>query len=191
MERIMRKLVVFSHVSLDGFFVDANGGMSWAKSERNDAEWNAFVADNTKGGGPLLFGRVTYQLMASYWPTPMADHDDPIVADRMNTLPKVVFSRTLDKPSWRNTTLVKGDLATEVRKMKEQSGGGMVILGSGTIVSQLAQLGLIDEYQIAMNPIILGKGRTLFEGVTKQINLKLTKLRAFRNGNVFLGYELA
>ena len=187
----MRKLIVFNHVSLDGYFVDANGGMSWAKSDHNDAEWNAFVAENAKGDGPLLFGRVTYELMASYWPTPIADHHDPIVAERMNNLPKVVFSRTLDEASWKNTKLVKGDLASEIRKMKKEPGEGMAILGSGTIVSQLAQEGLIDEYQIVVNPIILGKGRTMFDGVKEKLNLKLTKTRAFGNGNVFLCYEPA
>jgi dihydrofolate reductase len=184
----MRKLIVFNHVSLDGFFVDAKGGMSWAKSGRNDAEWNAFVADNARGDGPLLFGRVTYELMASFWPTPMADHHDPSVAKRMNALPKVVFSRTLEKASWNNTKLVKGDLVAEVKKMKQEPGEGMAILGSGTIVSQLAQAGLIDEYQIAMNPIILGRGRTMFDGVDHKLNLKLTRSRSFGNGNIVMWY---
>jgi dihydrofolate reductase len=185
----MRKLIAFNHVSLDGYFVDVNGGMSWAKSDLKDAEWNAFVAENAKGGGMLVFGRVTYQLMASYWPTPIADQHDPIVAEQMNNLPKVVFSRTLDKASWKNTKLVKGDLAWEIRKMKQEPGEGLAILGSGTIISQLAQEGLIDEYQVVVNPIVLGQGRTMFEGVKEKLNLKLTKTRGFGNGNVFLCYE--
>jgi dihydrofolate reductase len=185
----MQKLVVFNHVSLDGYFVDANNGMSWAKSEANDAEWNAFVAENAKGDGTLLFGRVTYEMMASYWPTPIADQHHPSVAERMNNLPKLVFSRTLNRASWANTRLLKGDLATEVRKLKQQPGEGMVILGSGTIVAQLAQAGLIDEYQVAINPIILGKGRTMFEGA--KLSLSLTRSRAFGNGNVVLWYQPA
>src|SRR5262245_34418252 len=116
----MRKLIVFNHASLDGYFVDEDGSMNWAKSDANDAEWNAFVAQNAKGDGPLLFGRIAYELMASYWPTPVADHHAPEVAERMNKLPKVVFSRTLDNASWNNTRLVKGDLASEVRKMKNE-----------------------------------------------------------------------
>ena len=187
----MRKLAVFNHVSLDGYFVDMNGSMSWAKSGTKDAEWNAFVAENAKGDGPLLFGRVTYELMASFWPTPMADQHDPVVAERMNKLPKVVFSKTLDKASWSNTRLVKGDMVAEIRKMKKESGEDMVILGSGSIVSQLAQEGLIDAYQVVVNPIVLGKGRTMFDGVKEKLNLKLTKTRAFGNGNVFLCYEPA
>jgi len=187
----MRKLAVFNHVSLDGYFVDVKGSMSWAKSDTKDAEWNAFVAENAKGDGLLLFGRVTYELMASFWPTPMADQHDPVVAERMNKLPKVAFSKTLDKASWSNTRLVKGDMIAEIRKMKKDSGEDMVILGSGSIVSQLAQEGLIDAYQVVVNPIVLGKGRTMFDGVKEKLNLKLTKTRAFGNGNVFLCYEPA
>jgi dihydrofolate reductase len=107
----------------------------------------------------------------------------------MNSMPKVVFSRKLKKASWSNTTLVKTDPVTAVRKMKAERGPDMVILGSGTIVSQLAQAGLIDEYQIVVGPIVLGKGRTLFEGVQKRIPLKRTRTRAFGNGNVVLYYE--
>lgn len=183
----MRKLAVFNSVTLDGYFVGGNGDMSWA--HKNDAEWNAFVADNAKGESQLLFGRITYELMASFWPTPQAMETLPIVAERMNRLPKVVFSRTLDKASWSNTKLVKGDLAAEIRKMKEEPGPVMVIMGRGSIVSQLTQEGLIDEYQIALNPIVLGRGRTMFDGVAAKLNLRLTTSRAFANGNVFLRYE--
>jgi dihydrofolate reductase len=187
----MQKLTVFNHVSLDGYFVDAGGSMSWAHAGMQDPEWNAFVAQNATGDGTLVFGRVTYDLMTSYWPTSMAKQHDPVIAERMNNLPKIVFSRTMDKASWNNTKLVKGDLATEVRKLKIESGGGMVILGSGSIVSQLAQAGLIDAYQFVVNPIILGKGRTMFDGVKENVNLKLTRTRAFGNGNVFACYEPA
>jgi dihydrofolate reductase len=185
----MRKLIVFNQVSLDGFFVDAQGDMSWAHKAGDDAEWNAFVAGNAGGGGVLLFGRITYDLMASYWPTPLAARNDPVLAEHMNGLSKVVFSRTLDKASWKNTTLVKGDPAAAVRKMKAESGQGMVILGSGTIVSQLAQARLIDEYQLVVNPIVLGGGRTMFDGVKQKLALKLTSSRTFGNGNVVLCYE--
>ena len=188
----MRNLVVFNHISLDGYFVDVNGSMMWAHGGRSttDDEWNAFVAGNASGEGTLLFGRITYDLMVSYWPTPMAKQNDAAVAERMNALPKVVFSRTLDKAAWNNTKLVKGELTSEVRKMKNEAGEGMVILGSGSIVSQLAQEGLIDSYQFVVNPTVLGKGRSMFEGVKDKMSLKLTKTRAFSNGNVFLSYDL-
>jgi len=185
----MRRLVVFNSVSIDGYFVDLNGDMSWAKNATPDAEWDAFGEENAKGGGMLLFGRITYEMMASFWPTPLAAQIDPVVAERMNSLPKVVFSRTLSQASWSNTKLVKGDMAAEVRKMKQEPGQGMAILGSGSIVSQLAQEGLVDEYQIVVNPVVLGAGRTMFDGITENLSLKLTKTRAFGNGNVLLCYE--
>ena len=185
----MRKLIVFNHVSLDGYFVDGSGDMSWAKADHQDEEWDAFVAGNASGGGVLVFGRVTYDLMASFWPTPFAIESMPVVAAGMNNMPKVVFSRTLDHASWNNTTLVKGDLAAEMRKMKQASGENMVILGSGRIVSQLAQEMLIDEYQIVYHPIILGAGKTMFEGVKNNTKLKRTRYKEFKNGNMMAWYE--
>ena len=192
----MRKLIVFNHVSLDGYFVDANNSMSWAKTRKDDAEWNAFVEQNASGNGPLLFGRKTYELMIQYWPTPMAKQHDAAIADRMNKLPKVVFSKTLNdasqiNASWNNTKLVRDDLAGEVRRMKQESGDGLTILGSGTLVAQLADAGLIDEYHVVVNPVVLGKGRTMFEGVKEKLPLKPTKSKTFGNGCVYLVYEPA
>ena len=185
----MRKLSVFNNVTLDGYFTDSNNDMSWA--HKNDPEWNSFTAENASGGGTLLFGRITYDLMASFWPTKQALEMMPTVAEQMNNLPKVVFSRTMDKPSWKNTRLVKNNIAAEVRKMKDESGPDMVIMGSGTIVSQLTQEGLIDEYQIVVHPLILGSGRTMFEGVNDRVALKRTRSRTFDNGNLFVCYEPA
>jgi dihydrofolate reductase len=188
-EGIMRKLGVFNTVSVDGYFTDANGSMSWAHNARPDAEWDAFVSGNASGGGMLLFGRITYDMMASFWPTPMAAKNMPTVAEGMNRMPKAVFSRTIDTASWNNTKVVKGDLATQVRKLKSEPGPDMVILGSGSIVSQLAQEGLIDEYQIVTAPLALGAGRTLFDGVKSALKLSLKKSRSFANGNVVSWYE--
>jgi dihydrofolate reductase len=185
----MRKLVVFNAVTLDGYFVDGKGDMGWA--HKNDDEWNAFASENASGSGVLVFGRITYELMASYWPTPMALQNSPEVAKGMNAMPKIVFSRTLDTVSWNNTKLLKGDLAAEVGKLKQEPGPDMVILGSGSIVSQLAQQNLIDEYQIALSPTVLGQGRTMFEGVKQKLNFKLTNSHTFGNGTVFLRYQPA
>lgn len=184
----MRKLVVFNSVTLDGYFTGVNGDFSWAKGN-NDAEWDAFVAENAKGGGVLVFGRITYELMMSFWPTPAALKSFPVVAERMNSLPKVVFSRTLDTASWNNTKLVKEDMEAEIRKMKKEPGEDMVLMGSGTVVSQLAREDLIDEYQIVMTPVVLGEGRTMFDGIKEKLTFKLTKTRTFSNGNVLLCYE--
>jgi dihydrofolate reductase len=185
----VQKLIVFNNISLDGYFTAANGDFSWAKVDSDDAEFTEFVEGNAGGDGQLLFGRITYQMMASFWPTPHAIKNFPKTAEGMNRAPKVVFSRTLSDASWNNTRLVKKDLVSEVRKMKSEQGNGMAILGSGTIVAQLAPEGLIDEYQFVVNPAVLGKGRTMFEGVNEKLNLKLTKTRTFKNGKVYLCYQ--
>ena len=137
----------------------------------------------------MMFGRVTYQMMESFWPTPAAAQMFPEVAEGMNKSPKVVFSKTLDEVTWNNTRLLKGDLVEEVRKLKEESGDQLVLMGSGSIVAQLAPAGLIDEYQMVVNPLVLGDGRTMFEGVKEKIKLTLTDSRAFKNGNVLLSYK--
>lgn len=183
----MRKLIVFNSVTLDGYFAGVNGDISWAHTQ--DAEFQKFVEANASGGGELLFGRITYDLMAGYWPTPLAKQNDPVVAEGMNSLPKVVFSRTMDEASWKNTKLVKTDMPGTVRKMKKEPGNPLVILGSGSIVAQLAQERLIDEYQFVMIPVALGKGRTMFDGMKEKLTLALKGSRTFKNGNVFLCYE--
>ena len=183
----MRKLIVFNQVSLDGYIADAKGDMSWA--HKDDPEWTAFSSENASGDGMLLFGRVTYDLMAAFWPTPAAMQAMPAVAEGMNRMPKVVFSRKMKKAAWQNTTLVKKDLVGAVTKMKNERGPGMVILGSGSIVSQLTEAGLIDEYQMIVNPVVLGKGKTMFEGVKSRVTLRLTRTRPFTNGNVVLWYD--
>ncbi|MFZ1132139.1 MAG: dihydrofolate reductase family protein [Terriglobales bacterium] len=189
----MRRLIVFNNVSLDGYFADEHGDMSWA--HQPDPEWKSFVEQNASGGGELVFGRITYELMASYWPTPRAIKNDPLVAEGMNRLPKVVFSKTLQKASWNNTRLVKEDLSAEIRKMKQDPGQApgldMLIFGSGSLIAQLAHQGLIDEYQIVVHPVVLGKGRTMFDGLTRKLPLKLTRTRTFANGNVLLWYQPA
>ena len=183
----MRKLTVFNSVSLDGYFSDSHGDMSWA--HRQDAEWGAFVSGNASGGGLLVFGRVTYDLMAGYWPTAAALQGNPVVAEQMNNLPKIVFSRTLDRASWNNTKLIKGDIVAATRQLKREPGPDMVILGSGSIVAQLTDARLIDEYQIVLCAVVLGGGRTMFQGVKQKQDLSLKQARPFSNGNVVLWYE--
>ena len=184
----MRKLSAFIQVSLDGYFEDADGEMQWAHVGNEDAEWSEFVASNAKSGGEILFGRVTYEMMASYWPTAMAAQNDPIVAERMNALPKTVFSNTLRKASWNNTKIINGDIVADAMEMKEAPGPDMVILGSGTIISLFAETRLIDEIQMVVNPIVLGDGRTPFERVQERFGLRLTKSTEFKNGRVLLSY---
>jgi dihydrofolate reductase len=185
----MRKLTVFNHITLDGYFTSAEGDMSWAYQRKDDAEFNAFVANNASHGGAIVLGRVTYDLMASFWPTPMAQAQMPAVAEGMNKLQKIVFSRTLDKADWANTTVINTDMPAAVRKLKREPGPDMVILGSGSIVAQLAQEGLVDEFHVLVNPVVLGAGRTMFEGVKQAPHLELTHSRTFGNGLVLLTYR--
>lgn len=184
----MRKLSVFESVTLNGYYSGPDGDMSWAYALSANPEFQEFVKANASNAGTLLFGRVTYQMMASYWPTPAAATTDPVVAKGMNEAEKVVFSRTLKKADWANTIIVKSDLLDAVRKLKQQSGKSLVVLGSGSIVAQLADAGLVDEYQIVVKPVALGKGRILFEGIKASLALKLTGSRVFGNGSLVLNY---
>lgn len=185
----MRRLIVFNNISLDGYFVDAHASMSWAHNTAPDAEWQAFMVANSTSPAVLVFGRITYDLMVSFWPTPMAAQQMPAAAEGMNRSQKLVFSRTMDKASWNNTRVVKTDPVAEMRRLKNEPGDDLCILGSGSIVAQLAPEGLIDEYLIAVAPVALGKGRTMFEGVTKPLKFTRTKCQPFANGNVLLCYE--
>jgi dihydrofolate reductase len=185
----MRKLAMFNAVTLDGFFCGPGGDLSWAHGAPDDTEWNDFVAGNASGDGSLVFGRVTYDMMASYWPTPMAMQNSPIVAAQMTARSKLVFSRTLENVPWANTTVVGSDPVEAMRRLKNEPGNDMTILGSGSIVALLAGSGLIDEYQFVVRPIVLGKGRTLFEGLAAPLGMMLAKSRAFGNGSVWLRYE--
>lgn len=184
----MRKLAVFENVTLDGFFTDRNGGMDWAHAGKPDPEFDAYVRGNAKGEATQVFGRITYEQMAGFWPTPMAAEMMPEVAAGMNRAPKIVFSRTLAKAEWNNTRLVKADPVEEIRRLKSEAGSDMVILGSGTIVSQLARAGLVDAYTFVIVPVAIGSGRTLFEGMKEPLGLELVSSRAFPGGKAVLSY---
>ncbi len=184
----MRKLAVFNNVSLDGYIADSKGDMSWA--HRQDAEWAAFTAENSKGDSAMLFGRVTYDMMAGFWPTPAAAQSLPDLSRRMNEAQKYVVSRTLTRADWNNTKLIKDDLSGTVRKLKAEPGPDLVIFGSGTVISQLTEDRLVDQYQIIVVPVVLGGGKPMFAGVGNNPQLRHIKSRSFTNGNVALWYEL-
>jgi dihydrofolate reductase len=181
----MRNLFVFNLITLDGFFAGTKGEIDW---HNVDEEFNDFSIEQLSQIGTLLFGRVTYDLMYSYWPTPQALNDDPTVAKAMNRIPKVVFSKKLEKVEWENTTLIKENIVEEVKKLKQKPGKDIAIFGSGTIVQLLTDAGLIDEYRLIVNPVILGKGKLLFKDV-KKLRLKLLETKIFKSGNVLLCYR--
>jgi dihydrofolate reductase len=182
----MRKVILFMMVTLDGFFEGPNGEIDW---HNVDQEFNKFAIEQMDSVDILLFGRKTYELMASYWPTPAATTDDPIVADKMNRLPKIVFSKTLSSVEWQNTRLVKENVAEEVAKLKHQPGKDLIIFGSSDLAVTFIQHGLLDEFRIMVNPVVLGNGKPLFKGIKDRLNLKLLKTKTFRSGNVLLYYE--
>jgi dihydrofolate reductase len=142
-------------------------------------------------GSTPLFGRKTYELMKSYWPTDEAKRRMPEVAAGMEAMEKVVFSRSLNEPGWKNARIVKGDVANEVKKLKDGTGNPMLIMGSGSIVSLLTKERLIDSYTMVIWPIVLGAGRTMFEGVEGIVDLKKVDEKTFANGNIVATYELA
>ncbi len=181
----MRKLRVFESISVDGCFTDASGDMSWAHAGREDAEFAEWVSGNASGGGALLFGRKTYQMMEAYWPTAAAAQQMPAVAKGMNAATKYVASKTI-RPAWENSHLLKGDLLDAVRGLKASRGPDITVLGSGSVVAQLGEGGLVDEYQFVIIPVALGGGRTVF---TRGCKLRLVSQRAFRCGNVVVTYR--
>jgi dihydrofolate reductase len=182
----MGKVRVFNFVTLNGYYKGPNGDISW---HRHGAEENAYAAEALKTGSTLLFGRATYELMASYWPTPLAVQNDPLVAAGMNNAEKIVFSRTLEQVDWNNARLVRENVAETVRKMKQHPGKDMTILGSGSIATQLAERGLIDEYQIMVDPVVLGEGTPIFKGIGHTLDLELTSTKTFKSGVVLLNYR--
>jgi dihydrofolate reductase len=181
----MRKVFLFNMTTLDGFFEGPNQDISW---HNVDEEFNDFAIEQLNEIGTLLFGRVTYQGMASYWPTELAIRDDPAVAGLMNSLPKIVFSKTLDKAEWNNSRLIKENAVDEVLKLKQQPGKDIAIFGSSDLAVTLAQNGVIDEYRIIVNPVFLGNGTSLLKGIKEKLNLKLLNARIFKSGNVLLYY---
>jgi len=183
----MRKVIVSNLVSLDGYFEGPNKELDWFVVEE---EFFDYVKEMFTTVDTILFGRVTYQMMESYWPT--NTDGDPIITNKMNALPKVVFSKTLEEVKWgkwNNARLIKENIAEEVTKMKQEQGKDMVIFGSGELVSSFTQLGLIDEYRIILNPVILGNGNLLFKGIKERISLTLQKTKTLGSGVIILYYE--
>ena len=182
----MRKILFFMLTSLDGYFAGPNHDINW---HNVDEEFNEFAIDQLMSVDTLIFGRVTYELMASYWPAPAVIESDPIVAGMMNSATKLVFSRTLEKVAWENSRLIKDHIAEEMLKLKQEPGKDMIILGSSDLAVTFMEQGLIDELRIMVNPVVLGEGKTLFKGVHDRLKLKLVKTRMFDSGNVLLYYE--
>ena len=183
----MRKLTVFNFMTMNGYFKGANEDISWHKNVVGEEEAE-FANEGAQSQGTLLFGRVTYEMMVSFWPTPAAKEAMPLVADGMNKSEKIVFSRTMKTAEWNNTRVISGNIVEEVKKLKKASGSDITILGSGSIVTQLAEAGLIDEYQFMVDPVALGEGTPPFKGMKRLLSLKLTHTKNFKTGVVLNTY---
>jgi dihydrofolate reductase len=184
----MRKIFAFLMATVDGYYEGPNQEFDfWI----TDEEFNDLSVEQLDEVDTLLFGRVTYEGMAAYWPTPAAAEDDPRITARMNSISKLVVSRTLDKPDWENTRVIKDDVAEELTRLKQQPGKAIAIFGSSDLTVNLLEQGLVDEVRIMVNPVAIGAGKSLFRTADRKIDLKLLKTRAFKSGNVLLYYEPA
>ncbi|PJZ55559.1 dihydrofolate reductase family protein [Leptospira barantonii] len=183
----MRKIIFQMMTSLDGYFEGPSGTLDWHVV---DEEFNLYAIDLLNNVDALIFGRKTYELMASYWPTKGAIEDDPIVASKMTELTKIVYSKTLNKSDWQNVKFSRGEnIGKELNELKSLPGKDMAVFGSSDLSLDLIREGLIDEYRIFVNPVVLGGGKTLFQGIKDRIKLKLTQTRTFQSGNVLLYYK--
>lgn len=185
----MRKLIASIFLSLDGFVSSESGDVGWVINNFND-QMGKYAGDLMESMDTVVLGRVTYELMSGHWPS-QTEASSP-GANRMNNTPKVVFSRTLKKAEWGkydNATIVNEGAAEKVAKMKQQPGKNMVIYGSANLVQGFTQMGLIDEYQLLVHPILLGAGKPLFPALPKAVSLKLIRTESFKNDVVVLYYQ--
>lgn len=179
----MRKIQLFMNVSLDGYIAGPDNDISVF---HNDFE--AFSPDQSGEVDTLLFGRKTYDMM-KFWSTPQGQELQPDIARFMNEKHKVVASHESFDPGWSNVTVISHDVPGQIRKLKEQPGKTMLILGSNSLCVSLIETGLIDEFQIMVNPIVLGEGVSLFKGLSNKADLKLVDTKSFRSGAVLLSYR--
>lgn len=195
----MRRIVAFNRVTADGYFTSPDGKLDWVVPEPQiDKE----AGEGMSGQGAILFGRRTYEMFQAFWPHALEDPGtapDPHMPGRrspeiramavwINEAAKVVFSKTLEDVTWKNTRLLHAFDPREVEAMKKQPGPDMLIFGSGSIASQLTEHGLIDEYRFVVGPVLLGRGRPLISGVPKSSRLDLLEAKTYPSGNVMLRY---
>lgn len=185
----MRKIYVLNRITLDGFFAGSNGENDWFIPDTAVDKATHEMIDAEK----LLLGRISYQHLEAFWPTVTPDSAFPqpvkVMAIEVNGMTKVVFSKTLQGVTWENSQLMQGDLIQEVKELKKGNGSGLLILGSGSLIQQLSEVGLIDDYVLILTPVVLGTGMPLFKGVSR-VDLKLVETRHFDSGNMVLHYTV-
>jgi dihydrofolate reductase len=197
----MRKIVVFDRVTADGYFSGREGNLDWVVP---DAEVDKLGGDAVPGSGNMmLFGRRTYQMFESFWPNVLKDSPeapDPHVPGRQSAAmrnmavwiheaTKIVFSKSLERVTWHNSRLLRDIEPASIESLKQEPGGSdIMIFGSGQVVSRLTALGLIDEYQLIVGPLLLGSGKPLVSGLTSRVPLDLLDVKRYESGNVMLRY---
>lgn len=192
----MRKIILFMHVSLDGFIARQNGELDWVTMSDDDMG-KYLITDLLSTVDTMLLGRVLYQGFEKAWPSIAADPSSPKdlvdLAHWIENSPKIVFSKTLEKVEWKNSRLIQvkdnDGIANEVAMLKQQPGKDIVLFGGARMAQTFVQLGLIDEYRIKLEPVVLGNGKSLFEDIQDRMNLKLLKSKTFSSGVVGLYYQ--
>jgi dihydrofolate reductase len=179
----VKKLFFFMMTTANGFYERGPWEIDW---HNTDEEFNEFAIAQLEQMDTLVFGRRTYEGMARYWPTPEAIASDPIVASKMNSIAKIVVSKTLDRVDWSNTTLVRD--VDAIATLKAGPGRDAIVMGSSDLAISLAARDLIDEYRLMVNPIALGAGKPVLHGLPSDLGLQLLRTRTFKNGNVLLSY---
>lgn len=184
----MRKLVIHMMTTADGYFEGPGHEIDWHDMGADLSDYETELFSEI---GILVFGRVTYQLMAGYWGSPEVVNSNTMVSRKMNELPKIVFSATLREVTWTNSALAKGSLREEIIRLKEQQGGDIAVFGSSNLCESLLREGLVDELRLLISPILLGSGHSLFQNLGARIPLKLVRSRLFGSTNMLLCYEPA
>jgi len=186
----MRKIVLFIHTSLDGYAAGTKGEMDWIHV---DEEIFDYAADRTNKSDTALYGRITYELMESYWPTaadkPGASKHDKEHSAWYKTVNKVILSKSMQGQNLKNTTIISDNIEKHIKELKQKEGKEIIIFGSPSAAHSLMQFDLIDEYWLFVNPVLLGKGIPVFDKISKMIQLKLIASHSFSSGVVCLHYE--
>ncbi|MEO7176839.1 MAG: dihydrofolate reductase family protein [Saprospiraceae bacterium] len=182
----MRILNSFTFITINGLYKGLLEDISW--HGHGGGEEADFASKNAQSNHVLLFGRKTYDMMSAFWPTPMAAESMPEIAKGINSAEKIVFSRTLKVADWNNARIIGEDMIKKIKELKKTEGNDMTLLGSGSILSQLSDAGLIDQYDIMIDPVAIGQGAPIFQSIQNQLNLKLKSQRVFASGTILLQY---
>jgi dihydrofolate reductase len=189
----MRKVILFMHMSLDGFVCGPNDEMDWTTMD-DDGIGEYLIPELQKTVDTMLVGRILYQGFEQYWPTvpenPASNPKLVAFAHWMADTPKLVFSNTLKKVNWKNSRLATSDPTNTVEQLKKEAGGDMVIFGGASLAAHFVKHNLVDEYRIKLEPVALGKGKSLYQGLPSRLKLNLVRSKTFSSGVAALHYDI-